>query len=156
MLTLYEIITMDKQIRVLIAHPDTTFAKKLQAFLDKQETINTIGLVRDGQGAVNICRAALPDLVLMDLHLPVLDSVRAIQAILAQNERIRILGISSRPNDRYAVEAIKAGARGCIERNSKDDLGAIATAIRQVAKGEVILNPTLASNILQEFYRMSD
>lgn len=156
MLTLYEIITMDKQIRVLIAHPDTTFAKKLQAFLDKQETINTIGLVRDGQGAVNICRAALPDLVLMDLHLPVLDSVRAIQAILAQNERIRILGISSRPNDRYAVEAIKAGARGCIERTSKDDLGAIATAIRQVAKGEVILNPTLASNILQEFYRMSD
>lgn len=156
MLTLYEVITMDKQIRVLIAHPDTTFAKKLQAFLDKQETINTIGLVRDGQGAVNICRAALPDLVLMDLHLPVLDSVRAIQAILAQNERIRILGISSRPNDRYAVEAIKAGARGCIERTSKDDLGAIATAIRQVAKGEVILNPTLASNILQEFYRMSD
>ncbi|MBE7468809.1 MAG: hypothetical protein DPW09_02455 [Anaerolineae bacterium] len=147
---------MDKQIRVLIAHPDKTFAKKLQSFLDKEENIKAIDLVRDGQGAVNLCKTALPDLVLMDLHLPVLDSVRAIQAILAQNERIRILAISSRANDRYAVEAIKAGARGCIERNGKDDFGAIATAIRQVARGEVILNPTLASNILQEFYRMSD
>ncbi|MCK6627248.1 MAG: response regulator transcription factor [Anaerolineae bacterium] len=147
---------MDKQIRVLIAHPDKTFAKKLQAFLDKEENIKAIDLARDGQGVVNLCKTALPDLVLMDLHLPVLDSVRAIQAILAQNERIRILAISSRANDRYAVEAIKAGARGCIERNGKDDFGAIATAIRQVAKGEVILNPTLASNILQEFYRISD
>ena len=147
---------MDKLIRVLIAHPDTTFAKKLQAFLDKQENIKAIDLVRDGQGVVNTCKATLPDLVVMDLHLPVLDSIRAIQAILAQNERIRILGISSRANDRYAVEAIKAGARGCIEQNGKDDFGAIVVAIRQVANGEVILNPTLASNILQEFYRMSD
>ncbi len=147
---------MDKIIRVLIAHSDTTFVRKLQPFLDKQESIKVIDLVRDGQGAVNICKAALPDLVLMDLHLPVLDSIRTIQAILAQNERIRILGISSNPNDRYAVEAIKAGARGCIERNGKDDFSGIATAIRQVANGEVILNPTLASNILQEFYRISD
>jgi DNA-binding NarL/FixJ family response regulator len=147
---------MNKLLRVMIAHPDTNFAKRLQTFLDKQENIKAIDLVRDGQGAINSCKAALPDLVLMDLHLPVLDSIRAIQVILAQNERIRILGISSIPNDRYAVEAIKAGARGCIERNGKDDFSTIVTAMRQVANGEVIVNPTLASNILQEFYRLSD
>jgi DNA-binding NarL/FixJ family response regulator len=147
---------MDKPIRVLIAHPDPNFSKKLQAFLDEQENIRAIDTVRDGHGAVNSCKEALPDLVLIDLHLPILDSIRAIQAILAQNERIRIIGISSISNDRYAVEAIKAGARGCIERNGKDDFNAIAGAIRQVANGEVILNPTLASNILQEFYKISD
>lgn len=147
---------MDKLIRVLIAHPDVTFAKKLQVFLDQQENMKAIELVRDGQGAVNTCKAALPDLVLLDLHLPVLDSIKTIQTILAQNERIRILGISSIPNDRYAVEAIKAGARGCLERNGKDDFDAVATAIQQVISGEVILSPTLASNILQEFYRMDD
>lgn len=147
---------MDKLIRVLIAHPDTNFSKKLQVFLNKQQNIKAIDFVRDGQGAVNSCKISLPDLVLMDLHLPVLDSIRTIQAILAQNERIRILGISSVPNDRYAVEAIKAGARGCIERNGKDDFETIVSAIRQVATGEVVLNPTLASSILQEFYRLSD
>ncbi|GIK38695.1 MAG: hypothetical protein BroJett011_25280 [Chloroflexota bacterium] len=149
-------MTMEKLIRVLIAHPDATFAKKLQAFLDKQENIKVIDHVRDGQGVVNMCKTAMPDLVLMDLHLPVLDSIRTIQTTLAQNEHIRILGISSIPNDRYAIEAIKAGARGCLERNGKDDFCAITTAIRQVVSGEVILSPTLASNILQEFYRMAD
>jgi DNA-binding NarL/FixJ family response regulator len=147
---------MNKPIRVLIADPDTDFSENLQTYLNKQEDIRAINTVRDGQGAVNVCKEALPDLVLIDLHLPVLDSIKAIQAILTQNERIRILGISTITNDRYAVEAIKAGARGYIERNGKEDFEAIATAIRQVATGEVVLNPTLASSILQEFYRLSD
>jgi DNA-binding NarL/FixJ family response regulator len=146
---------MNRSIRILIADADVKFSKKLQTFLDKHEGFRTVSLVRDGQGAVNTCKDALPDLVLLDLHLPVLDSIRTIQCILNQNERIRILSISAVPNDRYAVEAIKAGARGFIEKNGKDDLESIATAIRQVAAGEVVLNPTLASSILQEFYKLS-
>lgn len=146
---------MNKLIRILIADPDTDFSGNLAAYLNKQENIKAISTVRDGQGAVNICKESLPDLVLMDLHLPVLDSIRAIQAILSQNERIKILGISAIPNDRYAVEAIKAGARGYIERNGNEDLETIVTAIRQVAMGEVVLNPALASSILQEFYRLA-
>jgi len=146
---------MNRSIRILIADPDVKFSKKLQAFLDKHEDFKTVTIVRDGQGAVNTCKDTLPDLVLMDLHLPVLDSIRTIQCILSQNERIRILGISAFANDRYAVEAIKAGARGHIEKNGQDDFESIATAIRQVAAGEVVLNPTLASSIFQEFYKLS-
>jgi len=146
---------MDKLIRVLIADPDTSFSNKLQAFLNQQEDIKAVNVVRDGPGVLASCRESLPDLVLIDLHLPVLDSIRAIQAILAQNERIKILGISAISNDRYAVEAVKAGARGCIERNGREDFEAIVTAIRQVANGEVVLNPALASNILQEFRKIS-
>lgn len=142
---------MDRLIRVLIADSDIDFSKNLQNYLDQQDDIKIIDTVREGQRAVNTCKDAWPDLVLLDLHLPVLDSVRAIQSILKQNERIRILSISSIPNDRYAVEAIKAGARGYIERNGNNDFELIASAIRQVAIGEVILNPTLAFNILQEF-----
>lgn len=142
---------MDRLIRVLIADSDIDFSKNLQDYLDQQDDIKIIDTVREGQRAVNTCKDAWPDLVLLDLHLPVLDSVRAIQSILKHNERIRILSISSIPNDRYAVEAIKAGARGYIERNGNNDFELIASAIRQVAIGEVILNPTLAFNILQEF-----
>lgn len=142
---------MDKLIRVLIADADTNFSKKLQTYLDQQVDIKIIDTVREGQRAVNTCKDVWPDLVLLDLHLPVLDSVRAIQLILKQNDRIRILSISSVPNDRYAVEAIKAGAQGYIERNGKDDFESIASAIRQIAMGEVVLNSALASRILQEF-----
>ncbi len=146
---------MNQPTRILIADSDIEFSKKLQDFLDKQEGIKVIDVVRDGQGAVNTCKEALPDLVLIDLHLPVLDSIRATKSILIQNERIKILGLSSIPNDRYAVEAIKVGASGCIEKNGKTSHDAIIEAIRLVENGEVLLDPKLASSILQEFYRLS-
>ena len=92
----------------------------------------------------------------MDLHLPVLDSIRAVRSILAQNERIRILGLSSIPNDRYAVEAIKAGAYGIVQKNGQACYEAILAAIQQVQSGEVLLDQRLASSILEEFGRLSD
>jgi DNA-binding NarL/FixJ family response regulator len=147
---------MSLLIRLLIADSDVKFSRDLGRFLDKQPDIKVIGLVRDGQGVVNTCKETLPDIVLMDLHLPVLDSIRAIRAILEQNERIRIVSLSSVSNDRYAVEAIKAGASGYLNKDDETGYDTIVEAIRQVANGEVLLNPDLASSILQEFHRFSE
>lgn len=142
---------MNQPIRLLIADSDTNFSKRLRSFLDEQEDIKVIDIVRDGWGAVSACQERLPDLVLVDLHLPVLDSIKTIRSIIAQNEHTKILSISAIPNDRYAIEAVKAGARGYVEKNSGSSYEEIVTAIRQVAAGEVVLNSTLASDILQEF-----
>ncbi len=147
---------MSQQMRILIADRDAHFCKGLQEFLNQQEDITVIEVVQDGQGAVSACKDALPNIVLMDLRLPVLDSIRAIKAILAQNEHIKILGMTSIPNDRYAVEAVKVGASGCIEKNGDMTYNTIVKAIRQVANGEVLLSPALASGILQEFHRLSE
>lgn len=142
-------------IRVLIADSDANFAERLSRFLAQQPGLTVIEVVRDGQGAVNVCRETLPDVVLLDLHLPVLDSIRVIKTILAQNERIKILGLAASSNDRYAVEAIKAGAFGCLEKNGEIHSQAVLQAVQQVAAGEVLLNPALASSILEEFHRLS-
>lgn len=147
---------MSLPIRVLIADSDTIFAQSLANFLNDQPTVKVIDLARDGQGAVNLCKDTLPDVVLMDLHLPVLDSVRAIQTILDQNDRIKVLGLSAVDNDRYAVEAIKVGACGCLSKNGEAPFPAIFEAVTDVAKGEVLVNPALASSILQEFHRLSE
>lgn len=147
---------MRQPLRVLIADKDVNFSQELQEFLGQQADIKVVDVVQDGQGAVNACKDTLPDIVLIDLRLPVLDSVRAIQAILAQNEQIKILGMSSIANDRYAVEAVKAGAYGYVEKNGKMTYNNIVNAIRQVANGEVLLSPGLASGILQEFHRLAD
>lgn len=147
---------MRQPLRILIADSDINFSTRLKSVLDQHEDIKVIGVVRDGQGAVNTCKELLPDLVLMDLRLPVLDSVRAVQSILAQNERIKILGLSAVPNDRYAVEVIKVGASGCIEKKGQTSFEAIIQAIRVVGNGEVLLSPRLAFSILQEFHRLSE
>lgn len=145
---------MSKPIRILIADSDVKFSQNLRAFLATEKDILVVDTVRDGQGAVIASAKELPDLVLMDLHLPVLDSIRAVKSILAQNDRIKILGISSVANDRYAVEAIKAGACGYVSRNGYTDYSGLAQAIRQVANGEVVLNSNLATSILKEFYKL--
>lgn len=142
---------MRKPIRILIADNDVEFSEGLKAFLDAQTDTKVVDIVRDGQGTVSACKETLPDVVLIDLHLPVLDSIKTIQSIINQNEYIKILGISSLPNDRYAVEAVKAGASGFIEKNGGSNYPEIIEAIRQIADGEVVLNSTLASYILQEF-----
>ncbi len=142
---------MTKTIRVLIADNNPQFLQQLALFLEQQDGISVVYTARDGQGAVDACRESLPDLAVIDLHLPVLDSIRAIKLIVAQNEHIKILGISETPNDRYAIEAVKAGASGFVRKNDPLSYPEIASAIRQVAQGEVVLNPVLASNILEEF-----
>jgi len=144
-------MAMSKPIRIIIADNDQEFSKHLKNFLDQQEDLQVIDLIRDGHGTVSACRDSLPDLVVIDLHLPVLDSVRTIQSILVQNEHVKILTISALPNDRYAVEAIKVGAHGFVEKNGANSLAEIESAIRQVALGEVVLNSALASRILHEF-----
>jgi DNA-binding NarL/FixJ family response regulator len=147
---------MSKLVRVVIADNDAEFSDNLYQFLERQPDINVIDIVRDGQGAVDACKEYLPDIILMDLRLPVLDTVRAIQTILAQNEHVKILGMSSITNDRYAIEAIKAGAKGFIEKNGDMAYNVAVDAIRQVASGEVLLNPELATGILEEFFRLSE
>lgn len=142
---------MDKILRVLIADNNLEFLEQFQAFLEQQGGITVVSTVRDGHGAVTACREIMPDLAVIDLHLPVLDSIRAIKSIIAENENIRILGISAVVNDRYAIEAVKAGALGYVKKNGADSFNQIAYAIRQMASGEVIIDPDLAASILQEF-----
>jgi DNA-binding NarL/FixJ family response regulator len=147
---------MNQPLRIVIADNDIDFAKRLKKSLDRWHDMQVVDIVRDGEGAVNSCKETQPDLVLMDLHLPVLDSIKAIQHIVTKNDRIRILTTSSTPNDRYAIEAIKAGASGYIDKyNGTDDDKMVAT-IRQVAEGDVTLNPALASSILREFNRLTE
>ncbi len=147
---------MNQPLRILIADNDINFAKRLKTSLDRQQDMQVVDIVRDGQGAVNSCKETQPDLVLMDLHLPVLDSIKAIQHIATKNERVRILTTSATPDDRYAIEAIKAGASGYIEKNNGIDDDKMANTIRQVAEGDVTLNPALAMSILKEFYRLAE
>ena len=144
---------MNKPIRLVVADNDVQFLQRINDFLDTQEDVRVVSVVRDGLGAVVASRETLPDVVLIDLHLPVLDSIKTIQTIVAQNEHMRILGFSSIPNDRYAIEAIKAGARGYVQKNGSGALNyeEIVSAIRQVANDEVVLDPALAFHILQEF-----
>ena len=142
---------MNKPIRILVADNNLEFLQHFSAFVEQQDGISIVSSVRDGQGAVAACKEVLPDLALIDLHLPVLDSIRAIKTIVGDNEHLKVLGISAIPGDRYALEAVKAGARGYVKKNGPASFATIVAAIRQMVGGEVVIDPELAASILQEF-----
>jgi two-component system response regulator DegU len=147
---------MSKPIRVLIADNDVDFVTSLTDFLAQEADLKVVEVVRDGPGAVKACRVILPDLILLDLHLPVLDSIKVIRAILAENDRVHILVTSAIANDRYAVEAVKAGAAGYIQKDGLAGYQAMTEAMRHVARGELLLSPALAASILAEFQRLTN
>jgi DNA-binding NarL/FixJ family response regulator len=141
---------MNKAIRVLIADNNLDYAKPLEQYLNEQGDFLVVGAVRDGEGVLQAYKESLPDVVLIDLHLPVLDSIRTIKALVADYDGAHILGVSDLANDRYAVEAVKAGAQGYIKKDNKN-YAELAGAARQIMAGEVVLTSTLATHILQEF-----
>lgn len=144
---------MSQIIRVLVAEHNLEVSRCLSDFLNRQSGICVVSTVRDGQGVLHQCRETLPDVAVIDLHLPVLglDSVKTIKAVVLQNQNIRVLAISRQADDRYAIEAVKAGATGYVTVHETSGFAELVSAVRQVANGEVVLNSALAAHILQEF-----
>ena len=140
-----------RPVRIVIADHQQEYLEQLQPFLEAQGDIKVVRVARDGQGAIEACQETLPDLILLELHLPVLDGVKTTKSIIERFEQIRVLGTSAIANDRYAVEAVKAGASGYVKKNGPASFQAIASAIRQIAAGEVVVDADLAAHILQEF-----
>ena len=141
---------MEQKVKILYVEDDPSSEILVRRVLESEgfQVVTT----SDGLSAIEMAKNELPDIILMDLHLPVLDSIKAIRTILDQNDRIRILCFSSIPNDRYAIEAIKAGARAYLLKDADSD--ELLRAIRAVAAGEALLDPGIALKMIEEFRRL--
>jgi DNA-binding NarL/FixJ family response regulator len=133
-------------IRILITDDHPVVREGLAGMLAGQSDFEVVGLAEDGQAAVAMYQSLSPDVVLMDLQLPVLDGVGAIEAIKAQDSAARILVLTTFDSDADIVRAIEAGATGYLLKDApREDL---FRAIRAVAAGESVLAPTVASRIM--------
>ncbi len=134
-------------IRVLIADDHDLVGRGISAMLGETEDIDVVGLVADGQAAVEAAAELKPDVILMDLLMPVMSGVDAIRAILESASPARILAFSGVGDEARTVAAIRAGALGFI---SKDTAWTeVVDAIRRAARGETVLSPELASRLAE-------
>ena len=140
-------------IRVLIVDDHAFVRKGVRAFLDEVEDIKIAGEASDGEEAVAQSRALQPDVILMDLVMPHMDGVEAISRITAQQEKVRIIALTSFATDDKVFPAIKSGAMGYILKDSEPD--ELVEAIRRVYLGEPTLDPSIARKVLQEISRPS-
>lgn len=138
-------------IRIFIADDHTLVRSGVQALLETVDDLIVIGEAADGRQAVDAVLALRPDVVLMDLEMPVLDGIGAIAAIMAQWPAARILVLTSFATDDRVFPAVKAGALGYLLKDSGPD--ALVQAIRQVNRGESSLHPQIARKLMQELAR---
>lgn len=137
-----------KSIRVLIADDHPMVRQGLRVFLELEPDLEVVGEASDGAEAAALTAELLPDVVLLDLVMPGVDGLTALETLAEQGLAERALVVTSFGEYRSALPALRAGARGYI---SKDvDPAALATAVRAVAAGHVLLGPQVTEALVAQ------
>jgi NarL family two-component system response regulator LiaR len=139
---------MTPRIRVLVVDDHLIVRKGIRALLGTEPDMEVVGEAADGREAVEQAARLRPDVILMDLVMPEVDGIAAIQQIVAGQPAARILVLTSFDADDKVFPAIRAGALGYTLKNA--GTADLAHAIRQVYRGEASLHPTVAQKVLQE------
>jgi DNA-binding NarL/FixJ family response regulator len=130
-------------IRVLVADDHPVVRAGIVALLDGADGIEVIGAVADGAAAVDAALRLLPDVVLMDLRMPVLDGAGATGRITAAAPGVRVIVLTTYESDEAILEAITAGARGYLLKAAPE--AEILAGVRSVAAGATVLAPDIAA-----------
>ena len=141
-------------VRVLIVDDHAIVRKGIRALLSEAGGFEVVGEAGNGQEAVLRAAETHPDVILMDLLMPVMDGIEATRQITSQQPKARILVLTSFAADNKVFPAIKAGASGYLLKDSSPD--ELVRAIRQVHRGEPSLHPTIARKLLQEIARPAE
>ena len=140
------------RIRLVIADDHELFRRGLRLVLEDEDDIEVVGEAGDGQRVVELAEEVVPDVVVMDVRMPVLSGIEATQRIkdTLPHTMILMLTISDEEEDLY--QAIRAGANGYLLKEiSIDEIG---NAVRSVYGGQSLISPSMASKLLNEFASM--
>ncbi|WP_328472956.1 response regulator transcription factor [Actinoplanes sp. NBC_00393] len=138
-------------IRVLLVDDQALMRAGFRALLDAEDDVQVVGEATDGVTGVELTRRLRPDVVLMDVQMPVLDGIEATRRISAdpQLAAVRVLILTNYELDNYVFDALRAGASGFLLKDA--DPAELLQAIAVVARGEALLAPTVTRTLISEF-----
>jgi DNA-binding NarL/FixJ family response regulator len=144
---------MDK-IRVLIADDHTILRDGIRSLLEDELDMQVIGEAEDGISAVKMACQLEPDVVLMDIAMPLLNGLEATRQIKRSAPQVRVLVLTMHENEEYIRQVLASGAMGYILKDAaaRDLLG----AIRSVHRGEAVLSPAITRLVIEDYLRWGD
>ena len=142
---------MGEVIRVLVVDDHPVVRRGIRSLLAEEEGLEVVGEAANGKEALEQVEKLHPDVILMDLVMPEMSGVEAIQRITADHPEARILVMTSFAADDKVFPSIKAGALGYLLKDS--DPEDLLRMIRQVYRGELSIHPTIARKVIQELNR---
>jgi DNA-binding NarL/FixJ family response regulator len=137
---------------LLIADDQALVRVGLRKILESEPETAVVGEVGDGQDAVAAARRLRPDVVLMDIRMPVLDGIEATRRIVRAQPATRVLILTTFGLDDYVYDALRAGASGFMLKDAPPE--EIAAAVRIVASGDALLAPAITRAVIEEFARV--
>lgn len=138
-----------EKTKVLIADDHGVVREGLMALLKTIDVIDVVGEAKNGMDAVAQTKKLLPDVILMDLRMPLMDGVEATRQIKREFPHIGIIALTMDEEQQHVFDLVLAGATGYLLKDS--DSTQIVDAIRTIARGDSLIHPSVASKILAEF-----
>jgi DNA-binding NarL/FixJ family response regulator len=143
----------ENKIRVLLVDDQTLLRRGLAGLLNRNSDMLVAGEADNGLQALEMAEALDPDVILMDVRMPVMDGVAATRELVRRGARAGVIILTTFDDDEYIFEGLSAGARGYLLKDAEYD--ELSQAIRTVAGGEALLQPQITSRVLKEFSRLT-
>ncbi|GAB3448335.1 response regulator transcription factor [Phycicoccus ginsengisoli] len=138
-------------IRVVVADDQEVVRAGLSRILDLEDGVEVVGQCANGDEAVRVSRRLVPDVVLMDIRMPVVDGLSATRTIREEQPGTRVVVLTTFDLDEYVYGALRAGATGFVLKDSPAD--DIVRAVRAAAAGDALVSPSVTRKLIAEFAR---
>ena len=139
--------------RILIVDDHVLFREGMRNIINRWGDFDVVGEASNGLEALNLVRELLPDIILMDIAMPVMDGIQATKRIANELPTIRIVMLTTSEEDEDLLNAIKAGAQGYLLKDTPSKR--LHDELRRMAQGETPLSGLMATKVLKEFGRSS-
>ncbi|HZG89871.1 MAG TPA: response regulator transcription factor [Pseudonocardia sp.] len=141
-------------VRVLVVDDQVLFREALVTLLGARPEVEVVGEAGDGQQALERAAALQPDVVLMDLHMPVLDGIAATRRLRVEQPGVRVLALTTFDDDEDVFAALRAGALGYLLKDVSS--ARLLEAVHAAARGESVLQPSVAAKVVARFAQLPD
>jgi DNA-binding NarL/FixJ family response regulator len=133
-------------VRVVLVDDEQLIRSGLRALLDGETGIEVVGEAGDGAAGVDVVRRTRPDVVLMDVRMPLVDGVTATRRIVDQDDGCAVVVLTTFGSDDHVLRALRAGARGFLLKNNSAE--ALVDAVRRAAGGGAVLDPAVVPAVV--------
>jgi DNA-binding NarL/FixJ family response regulator len=140
-------------IRVLVVDDQALVRAGFEVLVDSADDLQVVGTAANGAEAVALARTETPDVILMDIRMPVMDGLEATRKVLAEpaSAGVRVLMLTTFDLDEYVFSALKAGASGFLLKDTPP--AELLAGIRVVAAGDALLSPSVTRHLIEEYVR---
>lgn len=138
-------------VRILLADDHTILRKGLRLLLEREPDLSIVGEASTGREAIELAMSQKPDVVVMDIAMPILNGIEATKRIVAELPKISVVILSMHSDEGYILRALKSGARGYLLKDSAET--ELLQAVRAVASGKAFFSPAVSKVLADDYLR---